>query len=72
MEMSHLEGGKPGFPKWNGIIQQYDARENRLVGECRKIYAGSALGTTEGHISTNTTAGFIYRRPKGAPSTTMA
>lgn len=52
MEMSHMEGGKPGFPKWNGIIiQQYDAQENRLVGECRKIYAGSALGTTEGpHI----------------------
>lgn len=52
MEMSHLEGGKPGFPKWNGIIiQQYDELENKLVGECRKIYAGSALGTTEGpHI----------------------
>jgi xylan 1,4-beta-xylosidase len=36
MEMSHLEGGKPGFPKWNGIIQQYDARENRLVGSAGK------------------------------------
>lgn len=52
MEMSHMDGGEPGFPKWNGIIiQQYDEQTKKLVGECRKIYAGSALGITEGlHI----------------------
>lgn len=52
MEMSHLDGGKPGFPKWNGIIiQQYDEQAKKLIGKCRKIYEGSTLGTTEGpHI----------------------
>ena len=52
MEMSHMDGGRPNFPKWNGIIiQQYDAEEHRLVGECRKIYSGTTLGITEGpHI----------------------
>lgn len=52
MEMSYRDGGKPGFPKWNGIIiQQFDEQTNRLVGPCHKIYGGSSLGTTEGpHI----------------------
>lgn len=52
MEMSYRDGGKPGFPQWNGIIiQQYDEHNKKLIGECRKIYKGSELGTTEGpHI----------------------
>nr|WP_314418806.1 glycoside hydrolase family 43 protein [uncultured Erwinia sp.] len=49
MEMSYRDGGKPGFPKWNGIIiQQYDEQRKQLIGECRKIYNGSELGITEG------------------------
>lgn len=49
MEMSYRDGGKPGFPKWNGIIiQQYDPQQQRLTGECRTIYGGSELGITEG------------------------
>ena len=49
MEMSYMDGGEAGFPKWNGIIiQQYDEKKNTLVGECRKIYAGTSLGITEG------------------------
>lgn len=52
MEMSYRDGGEAGFPKWNGIIiQQYDEQKSRLTGECRKIFAGTALGITEGpHI----------------------
>jgi xylan 1,4-beta-xylosidase len=52
MEMSYRNGGKAGFPKWNGIIiQQYDEQRQQLTGECHKIYNGSELGTTEGpHI----------------------
>lgn len=52
MEMSYRDGGKPGFPHWNGIIiQQYDEESRKLIGECQKIYNGSDLGTTEGpHI----------------------
>lgn len=49
MEMSYKDGGKPGFPKWNGIIiQRFDVATNKLTGPCHKIYAGSELGTTEG------------------------
>ncbi|HHE8493352.1 TPA: glycoside hydrolase family 43 protein [Enterobacter ludwigii] len=52
MEMSYRDGGKAGFPRWNGIIlQQYDEKEQKVTGETLKIYAGSRLGTTEGpHI----------------------
>lgn len=52
MEMSYRDGGKAGFPKWNGIIlQQYDEKQQRVIGEPVKIYEGSHLGTTEGpHI----------------------
>lgn len=52
MEMSYRDGGKPGFPKWNGIIiQQYDEVGKKLIGESRKIYSGTELGITEGpHI----------------------
>lgn len=49
MEMSYCDGGKAGFPKWNGIIiQQYDEKNKKLIGECHKIFNGSTLGTTEG------------------------
>lgn len=49
MELSYKDGGKAGFPKWNGIIiQQFDIKNNKLIGECRKIFIGSKLGTTEG------------------------
>lgn len=60
MEMSYRDGGKPGFPKWNGIIlQQYDEREQKLVGMSHKIYAGSELGITEGpHLYER--AGWFY------------
>lgn len=52
MEMSYCDGGKPGFPKWNGIIiQQYDIKQKKAIGDLHKIYNGSQLGTTEGpHI----------------------
>lgn len=52
MEMSYKNGGKAGFPKWNGIIiQEFDAVKQKLVGKCHKIFTGSSLGTTEGpHI----------------------
>lgn len=60
MEMSYRNGGKAGFPKWNGIIiQQYDEIAKKLIGNSRKIYAGSELGTTEGpHIYEH--AGWFY------------
>lgn len=47
--LSYQDGGKPGFPKWDGIVlQEYSPKEKRLIGEPAVIFEGSPLGTTEG------------------------
>lgn len=47
--LSHRDGGKAGFPKWDGIyLQEYSPEQQRLIGKRQIIYRGSALGTTEG------------------------
>lgn len=47
--LSHRDGGKAGFPKWDGIaLQELSLSEKRLTGRPQIIYRGSSLGTTEG------------------------
>lgn len=47
--LSHKDGGKPGFPKWDGIaLQEYDPGKKKLVGKVKIIFTGSPLGITEG------------------------
>lgn len=50
--LSYQDGGKAGFPKWDGItLQEYSPKEQRLIGEPEVIFEGSSLGTSEGpHI----------------------
>ncbi|MCY1143752.1 glycoside hydrolase family 43 protein [Actinoplanes sp. Pm04-4] len=47
--LSNRTDWRPGRPWANGIIvQEYDRRSRRLVGEPVDLYAGSAAGMTEG------------------------
>lgn len=50
--LSHKDGGKAGFPYWEGIaLTEYSEEEKRLIGQPKFIFHGSQLGTTEGpHI----------------------
>lgn len=48
----NMQMGEPGVCRFNGIfLQEYDAKEQKLVGKMSKIFNGTALGITEGpHI----------------------
>ncbi|MCX6952654.1 MAG: glycoside hydrolase family 43 protein [Verrucomicrobia bacterium] len=47
--LNQLWDHRPGRNRFNGIVlQEYSATERRLVGERKNIFAGTAIGLTEG------------------------
>ncbi|MBI5766409.1 MAG: glycoside hydrolase family 43 protein [Verrucomicrobia bacterium] len=47
--LNQLWDHRPGKNRFNGIVlQEYSAAERRLVGERKNIFAGTAIGFTEG------------------------